>query len=71
MNFFDSEDLEKTYRKHIDKEIIQAYRMALAYVTDKVKNCCASRGANYMLVGAEDKLAQVFFGNFVDIGVLK
>ncbi len=71
MHFFDSEDLEKTYRKHIDKEIIQAYRMALAYVTDKVKNCCASRGANYMLVGAEDKLAQVFFGNFVDIGVLK
>lgn len=71
MHFFDSEDMRRTYRKHIDKEIIQAYKLALAYVTDKVKNCCASREAHYVLVKAEDKIAQVFFGNLVDRGVLK
>lgn len=71
MHFFDSEDINKTYRKHIDREIINAYKMALQYVTDKIRNCTVSRGANYMLVDDTEKIEQVFFGKMVDMGVYK
>lgn len=71
MHFFDSEVASRTYKKHIDREIINAYKMALQYVTDRVRKCCALRGADYILMSDEDDLSRVFFGNLVDMGVLK
>lgn len=70
-HLFDSEDLSKYYRKNIRKDIIQAYRKALEYVTGRIGGFCASRGANYMLVAAEDPLVDVFFNRMTDMGVLK
>jgi uncharacterized protein (DUF58 family) len=71
MHFFDSEVSSRTYRKHIDREIIKAYKMALEYITGRVRNCCAVRGADYILINDEEDLSKVFFGNLVDMGVLK
>ena len=71
MHFFDSEDGDKSYRKNIDKEIAKAYKLALQYVKDRIGNYCASRGAEYMLVNAETPIAQVFFGDLTDKGVVK
>lgn len=59
-HFFDSEDLSKEYRKHIDKSITDAYRKALAFVTDRLRNHCDSRGAKYALIRADAPLSEVF-----------
>lgn len=71
MHFFDSEVNSRTYRKHIDREIIKAYKMALEFVTDRVRKCCASRGADYLLMSDEDSIARLFFSEMVDKGVIK
>jgi hypothetical protein len=59
-HFFDSEDLSKEYRKHIDKSITDAYRKALAFVTDRLRSHCDSRGAKYALIRADAPLSEVF-----------
>ncbi len=71
MHFFDSEDGRKEYRKHIDKEIIEAYKAALEFVTNRIRNICASRGAQYVLAGADETLERILFGKLSDEGVIK
>lgn len=71
MHFFDSENVAKSYRKNISREIIEAYRAALEYATGRIRGYCASRGAEYMLVSAESSLQQIFFGSLADAGVVK
>ena len=70
-HLFDSEDAEKTYRKNIDRDVMAAYREALAYVTNRVREACTARGADYMLAPDTDSMAKLFFGDMVDMGVLK
>lgn len=71
MHFFDSEDASKTYRKNINREIIEAYKKALGYATGRIRSYCASRGAEYMLVSAERSMYEIFFGELADMGVVK
>ncbi len=71
MHLFDAENADKYYRKNIDKEIIKAYKAALEYVRERIRGYCAARGADYMLVNAEDTVSEVFFGKLINIGVLK
>jgi len=71
MHFFDSEDGSRYYRKNINREIISAYKQAVEYVTERIRELCLSRGADYMLVGAEDSVGDLFFNRLVDEGVLK
>lgn len=71
MHFFDSEDTSRTYRKNIDKHIAKAYKDALNYVTERIRNLCASRGADYLLVTAQDTMMDIFFTKLINMGVLK
>ena len=71
MHLFDSENIQNFFRKRIDRDRIIAYKEALRYVTDKIKNYCEARGGHYMLVPADASLSDVFFGEMVDMGVLK
>ena len=71
MHLFDSEDGAKYYRKNINREIINAYKKAVDYATGRIREYCAARGADYMLVCAEDPLNSVFFDKLVNEGVLK
>ncbi|MDE7306415.1 MAG: hypothetical protein K2N33_03415, partial [Clostridia bacterium] len=71
MHLFDSENSLNFYRKNINKDIINAYKKALEYSTDRVRDFCASRGAGYMLVSAEESVYKIFFDRFVAMGVLK
>lgn len=71
MHFFDCEDSGKYYRKNINREIIHAYKKAVEYATGRIREYCAARGADYMLVCAEDPLNKVFFEQLIDGGVLK
>ncbi|MBO5328199.1 MAG: DUF58 domain-containing protein [Clostridia bacterium] len=71
VHLFDSENINKTYRKHVDKEIAKAYKAALNYVTGKINDFCAARNADYLLASAEDSVFEIFFGKLVEMGVLK
>ncbi|MDE6557595.1 MAG: DUF58 domain-containing protein [Clostridia bacterium] len=71
MHLFDSEDSGKYYRKNITREIVKAYHQALDFVTGRIRGYCAARGADYMLVCAEDPLNKIFFENLVTEGVIK
>ncbi len=71
MHLFDSENIADFFRKKIDKERVRAYKEALKFVVDRIKNYCESRGGYYMLVPAHERLSDVFFGDMVDLGVLK
>ena len=71
MHLFDAENQLNFFRKKIDKDRINAYKAALKYVTERIKTYCEARGGRYLLVPAYARLADVFFGNLVDLGVLK
>ena len=71
MHLFDAENIADFFRKKIDKERVRAYKEALKFVIDRIKNYCESRGGHYMLVPAHEKLFNVFFSDMVDMGVLK
>ena len=71
MHFFDSENSQKYYRRNINKEIANAYKAALEYATGRISGYCRSRGAEYMLVSAEDSLNGIFFNKLMSLGVVK
>jgi hypothetical protein len=43
----------------------------LEYATGRIRDYCLARGADYLLVSAEDSLGEIFFGKIMDMGVLK
>lgn len=71
MHLFDSEDQDKFFKKKIDKDRVNAYKQALKFVTDRIKNYCESRGGSYILVPSYQKMFDVFFGQLTDVGVMK
>lgn len=71
MHFYDSEDGKKYYRKNIGRDVIRAYKEAVEYATGRVRNYCLSRGAEYLLVSAEEDLGKVFFEKLTEGGVAK
>ena len=71
VHLYDSEDVEKIYRRNIKKDIMKAYRLALEYATNRVNALCATRGAGYLLVSSEDEMSDIFFGKMVEREVLK
>lgn len=71
VHFFDSESADRFYRRDIDREIAKAYKLALQYVTENLKNYCLSRGADYLLVSAEDDINEIVFDKLVGMEVVK
>ena len=71
VHFFDSENVNRFYRKNITREIAAAYKEALAYATGRIRNYCNARGGDYLLVSAEDSVTKVLFENLLEMGVLK
>ena len=71
VHLYDSENIEKTYRKNVNREIIAAYKDAVKYATDRIRNYLKAREGEYMLVGADEDIADVFFGKMESLGVLK
>ena len=71
VHFFDSENPSLFYRKDIDREIAKAYKRALEYATSRIRDYCNARGADYLLVSAEDKPQNVLFEKLVNMGVFQ
>ncbi len=71
MHLFDSENPALTYKKNIDRDVIKSYRAAIKYATERIRNYCLARGANYLLASAEDDIGEILFGRLSDMGVVK
>ncbi len=71
MHLFDSENIELTYKKNIDRDIVRAYRAALEYATGRIRDYCLARGASYLLAAADDDIGEIIFGKLSDMGVVK
>ena len=71
MHFYDSESNARSYRKNINRDIAQAYKLALEYVQKRISGYCSARGADYMLVPSEESVYKIFFDRLVNMGVLK
>lgn len=71
LHYFDSEIPSKFYRKNINRDIIEAYKQALEYVTGRVKAFALSRGANYLLAPADKKIEDILFNELQIMGVIK
>lgn len=71
IHLYDSENIDKTYRKNVNREIVAAYREAVRYATERLKNYLLAREGAYMLVGADEELSDVLFGKMENLGVLK
>lgn len=71
MHLFDAEKESLFYRKNIDRDIINAYKAALQWSTDRIREYCMARGADYMLVAADQSMSEIFFDKLVNAGVLK
>lgn len=71
MHLFDSENSSKFFRKKIDKDVVNAYKEALKYVTDRIRLYCESRGGHYIFAPAHTELSELFFDKFVNMGVVK
>lgn len=69
--FYDSESPEKSYRKNINRDIIKAYREAVKYVQDRLRNYCNARGAEYALVSDDKPVDEFFFEQLTQLGVMK
>lgn len=70
-HLFDAEDQRKFYRKNIDREVIAAYKEAVRYVQDRIRNYCNARDASYLLATDQKPIDQLFFEQMTAIGVLK
>lgn len=70
-HLFDAEDQRKFYRKNIDREVIAAYKEAVRYVQDRIRNYCNAREASYLLATDQKPIDQLFFEQMTAIGVLK
>lgn len=71
MHLYDSENSNNFYRKNINRDIINAYKAALEYVTHRIRDYCSVRGVDYMLISSEENLGEVFFNKLVGMEVLK
>lgn len=71
MHLFDSENFDKTYKKNIDRDILKAYRAALSYATERIRDYCFARGANYLLASSDDDLGAILFERLEEQGVVK
>lgn len=70
IHLFDSEDQKKYYRKKVDRDVIEAYRKAVNYVQDRLRNYCNARGASYLLASDRKSVDQILFEQLTAIGIL-
>lgn len=69
--FYDSENQSRSYRKNINKDIIRAYREAVKYVQDRIRDYCNARGAGYILMRDDKPINEVFFEQLAQAEVVK
>jgi hypothetical protein len=71
MHMFDSENIANEYRKHINKDVLNAYREAVNYIIGSMEDFCSSRNATYILCEETRSVNDIFMSKLIEKGVLK
>lgn len=71
VRFFDCESNARVYQKNINRDIAKAYRKALEYTIDRLRNHCLSRNASYIMTPDDKSVSEVFLQQFSQAGVVK
>ena len=71
MHMFDSENLKNDYRKHINKDVLNAYRQAVNYIISSMEDFAVSRNATYLLCEETRSVNDLFLSKLIEKGVLK
>ncbi len=71
MHFYDSEGSSGEYKRNIGRDVINAYKQAVEYVTERIRGYCVARGGEYVLAPTELSMQELFFGILADKGGLK
>lgn len=66
----DSEDLNRTYKDTINRDLLKAYQQALDQVTHRISDYCQARDADYLLVSTADSMKDIFLGKLAQRGVI-
>ena len=67
----DSEDMGRFYKDNIGRDILDAYRKAVDYITTRLEDFCLSREADYQLVSTKDELKEVLLNALAKKGVIQ
>ena len=71
IHLFDSENINVSYRKNVNKDIINAYKEALNYLTERVRTQCLTRNGYYLLANVDLSVKEIFLRKMMQEGVLK
>ncbi len=71
MHMFDSENLNNDYRKHINRDVLNAYREAVNYIISSMEDFASSRNATYLLCEETRSVNDLFLSKLIEKGVLK
>lgn len=71
IHLFDSENINISYRKNVNKDIINAYKEALNYLTERVRTQCLTRNGYYLLANVDLSVKEIFLRKMMQEGVLK
>lgn len=71
VRFFDCESNARLYQKNINRDIAKAYRKALEYTINRIRDYCLSRSASYLMIPADKPIGDVFLQSFAQSGVVK
>lgn len=67
----DSEQDGKFYKNNIARDVIQAYKKAVAFVTERIEHFCNSREADYLFISTEDSMKEIFLNKMVQRRIIQ
>lgn len=71
MHMFDSENLSNEYRKNINRDVLNAYKQAVEYITKSLEALASSRNATYVLCEENRSINDIFLNILAEKGVIK
>lgn len=71
MHMFDSENLSNEYRKNINRDVLNAYKQAVEYITKSLEDLASSRNATYVLCEENRSINDIFLNILAEKGVIK
>ena len=68
---YDSENSNKFFKGNITRDLLDAYKKALAHIQDELTNYCGSREADYAFYDTSISLKELFFNKLLNKGVIR
>lgn len=67
----DSENDNKFYKDNINRDVLNAYKKALEFVTEKASSFCHSRDAEYLFLSTGDDMKELFLNKMIQRGIIQ